>query len=348
MLSAARVSKLEKLLKVELETVAPNALADQQKITNRAAAVMSSLNAQRAFREQKQKAASAVKGLNLTVDDQSSKHDEDGADDKVKAQLLFSNQELSVTLSKSEFDRATPEPLPGASADTSKQEGQKLAKDKLESTKRANKATPASAAPLKPSMSTADMLTPAQASSGDGVHLNSSSTPTTTTTTTTTTTSTAAAPANTCNKYDGLQLSSDHRQPLRSSNDFSTSYGPHSYQSNVQPSTLSLPQASIDIFSISNWFPALNRSLASFTSSSTPRRKRVAKDAALLEAFLTDAGVKPEDQLSLGRCALPNFPQTRHQSNMLVDNSLPGNRRQNNDFKSISVTNNVCKGNEAG
>ncbi|CAH7686632.1 hypothetical protein PPACK8108_LOCUS21309 [Phakopsora pachyrhizi] len=276
MLSAARVSKLEKLLKVELETVAPNALADQQKITNRAAAVMSSLNAQRAFREQKQKAASAVKGLNLTVDDQSSKHDEDGADDKVKAQLLFSNQELSVTLSKSEFDRATPEPLPGASADTSKQEGQKLAKDKLESTKRANKATPASAAPLKPSMSTADMLTPAQASSGDGVHL-----------------------------YSNWQtISGDH--------------------------------------------PSLNRSLASFTSSSTPRRKRVAKDAALLEAFLTDAGVKPEDQLSLGRCALPNFPQTRHQSNMLVDNSLPGNRRQNNDFKSISVTNNVCKGNEAG
>ncbi|CAH7690015.1 hypothetical protein PPACK8108_LOCUS25235 [Phakopsora pachyrhizi] len=54
----------------------------------------------------------------------------------------------------------------------------------------------------------------------------------------------------------------DHRQPSRSSNDSSTSYGPHSYQSNVQPSTLSLPQASIDIFSISNWLPALDRSLA--------------------------------------------------------------------------------------
>ncbi|KAI8445192.1 hypothetical protein BY996DRAFT_6424517 [Phakopsora pachyrhizi] len=86
----------------------------------------------------------------------------------------------------------------------------------------------------------------------------------------------------------------------------------------------------------------------SFTSSSTTRRERVTKDAALLEAFLTDAGVKPEDQLSLGHFALPIFAQTRHQSNMLVDNSLPGNRRQNNNSNSSSVTNNVCNGNEAG
>ncbi|KAI8457110.1 hypothetical protein BY996DRAFT_6928969 [Phakopsora pachyrhizi] len=42
----------------------------------------------------------------------------------------------------------------------------------------------------------------------------STSTPATTTTTTATTTSTAAAAANTCNNNDGLQLSSDHRQPL--------------------------------------------------------------------------------------------------------------------------------------
>ncbi|CAH7666675.1 hypothetical protein PPACK8108_LOCUS1025 [Phakopsora pachyrhizi] len=67
----------------------------------------------------------------------------------------------------------------------------------------------------------------------------------------------------------------DHRQPLRSSNDSSTSYGPHSYQSNVQPSTLSLPQASINIFSISNWFPALDRSLA---DSSQPKRLSSALD----------------------------------------------------------------------
>ncbi|CAH7688672.1 hypothetical protein PPACK8108_LOCUS23669 [Phakopsora pachyrhizi] len=214
-------------------------------------------------------AASAVKGLNLTVDDQSSKHDEDSADDEVKARLLFSNQESSVTLSKSEFDQATPEPLPGASANTSKQEGQKLAKDKLEFTKRENQATPASAATLKPSTSTADMLTPAQASSGDRVHL-----------------------------YSNWQtISGDH--------------------------------------------PSLVRSLASFTSSSTTRRERLAKDAALLEAFLTDAGVKPEDQLSLGHFALPIFAQTRNQSNMLVDNSLPGNRRQNNDSNSSSIINNV-------
>ncbi|CAH7688061.1 hypothetical protein PPACK8108_LOCUS22963 [Phakopsora pachyrhizi] len=288
------ISELEKLLKVELETVAPNALADQQKITNRTAAAMSSLRAiqphilgEEKGTEQLQEkvdqllarqeplisenkclkdlvnqlksenqslnveAASTVKGLNLTVDDQSSKHDEDGADDKVKARLLFSNQELSIMLSKLEFDQATPEPLPGASANTSKQEGQKLAKDKLESTKRANQAAPASAAPLKPSTFTADMF---------------SSTPATTTTTNTTTTSTGA----------------DHRQPLRSSNDFSTSYGPHSYQSN-----------------------------------------RVAKDAALLEAFLTDAGVKPEDQLSLGHFAPPIFAQTRHQTMILTVAVLP-------------------------
>ncbi|CAH7688916.1 kinase-like domain-containing protein [Phakopsora pachyrhizi] len=37
------ISELEKLLKVEFKTVAPNALADQQKITNRTAAAMSSL-----------------------------------------------------------------------------------------------------------------------------------------------------------------------------------------------------------------------------------------------------------------------------------------------------------------
>lgn len=42
-------------------------------------------------------------------------------------------------------------------------------------------------------------------------------------------------------------------------------------------------------------------------------------DAASLAAFLTDAGVKPEDQLSLGGFALPTFAQTRRQSNMLVD-----------------------------
>ncbi|KAI8454603.1 hypothetical protein BY996DRAFT_6447030 [Phakopsora pachyrhizi] len=319
MLSAGRVSskvatfsisELEKLLKVELETVAPNALADQQKITNRTAAAMSSLRAiqphilgEEKGTEQLQEkvdqllarqeplisenkclkdlvnqlksenqslnveAASTVKGLNLTVDDQSSKHDEDGADDKVKARLLFSNQELSIMLSKLEFDQATPEPLPGASANTSKQEGQKLAKDKLESTKRANQAAPASAAPLKPSTFTADMF---------------SSTPATTTTTNTTTTSTGAGASNTCNNNDGLQISSDHRQPLRSSNDFSTSYGPHSYQSN-----------------------------------------RVAKDAALLEAFLTDAGVKPEDQLSLGHFAPPIFAQTRHQTMILTVAVLP-------------------------
>ncbi|KAI8449454.1 hypothetical protein BY996DRAFT_6587030 [Phakopsora pachyrhizi] len=98
---------------------------------------------------------------------------------------------------------------------------------------------------------------------------NSTSTPATTTTTTTTSTSTAAAAASTCNNDDGLQLSSDHRQSSRSSNDSSTSYGPHSYQSKVQPSTLSLPQASINIFLISNWFPALDRSLA---DSSQPSR----------------------------------------------------------------------------
>ncbi|KAI8460782.1 hypothetical protein BY996DRAFT_6704507 [Phakopsora pachyrhizi] len=104
---------------------------------------------------------------------------------------------------------------------------------------------------------------------------NSTSTPATTTTTTTTSTAAAAAAANTSNNDDGLQLSSDHRQPSRSSNDSSASYGPHSYQSNVQPSTLSLPQASIDIFSISNWFPALDRSLA---DSSQPNRLSSAPD----------------------------------------------------------------------
>ncbi|CAH7677571.1 hypothetical protein PPACK8108_LOCUS17096 [Phakopsora pachyrhizi] len=49
----------------------------------------------------------------------------------------------------------------------------------------------------------------------------------------------------------------------------------HSYHSKVQPSTLSLPQASINIFSISNWFPALNRSLA---DSSQPNRLSSAPD----------------------------------------------------------------------
>ncbi|CAH7682807.1 Golgi transport complex subunit 5-domain-containing protein [Phakopsora pachyrhizi] len=43
--AAFSISELEKLLEVELETVAPNALADQQKITNRTAAAMSSLRA---------------------------------------------------------------------------------------------------------------------------------------------------------------------------------------------------------------------------------------------------------------------------------------------------------------
>ncbi|CAH7686355.1 hypothetical protein BY996DRAFT_6418654 [Phakopsora pachyrhizi] len=39
------ISELEKLPKVELETVAPNALVDQQKITNRTLAAMNSLRA---------------------------------------------------------------------------------------------------------------------------------------------------------------------------------------------------------------------------------------------------------------------------------------------------------------
>ncbi|KAA1079765.1 hypothetical protein PGT21_023537 [Puccinia graminis f. sp. tritici] len=60
----------------------------------------------------------------------------------------------------------------------------------------------------------------------------------------------------------------------------------------------------------------------SFTSSSS-RRERVNPDAASLAAFLTDAGVKPEDQLSLGGFALPTFAQTRRQSNMLVDGVVP-------------------------
>ncbi|KAI9618551.1 hypothetical protein H4Q26_012372 [Puccinia striiformis f. sp. tritici PST-130] len=61
-----------------------------------------------------------------------------------------------------------------------------------------------------------------------------------------------------------------------------------------------------------------SRRSPSFTSSSS-RRERVNPDAASLAAFLTDAGVKPEDQLSLGGFALPTFAQTRRQSNMLVD-----------------------------
>ncbi|OAV93316.1 hypothetical protein PTTG_10352 [Puccinia triticina 1-1 BBBD Race 1] len=65
-----------------------------------------------------------------------------------------------------------------------------------------------------------------------------------------------------------------------------------------------------------------SRRSPSFTSSSS-RRERVNPDAASLAAFLTDAGVKPEDQLSLGGFALPTFAQTRRQSNMLVDGVAP-------------------------
>lgn len=60
----------------------------------------------------------------------------------------------------------------------------------------------------------------------------------------------------------------------------------------------------------------------SLTSATSTRRERVSNEAASLAAFLTDAGVKPEDQVSIGGFALPVFPQTRRQSNMLVDGSI--------------------------
>ncbi|KAG0151779.1 hypothetical protein CROQUDRAFT_650819 [Cronartium quercuum f. sp. fusiforme G11] len=61
------------------------------------------------------------------------------------------------------------------------------------------------------------------------------------------------------------------------------------------------------------------RSPSLTSSAPTHRRERVTTDAASLAAFLTDAGVKPEDQVSLGGFALPIFAQTRRQSNKLVD-----------------------------
>ncbi|EGG06194.1 uncharacterized protein MELLADRAFT_106872 [Melampsora larici-populina 98AG31] len=65
--------------------------------------------------------------------------------------------------------------------------------------------------------------------------------------------------------------------------------------------------------------PKRSPSLTSAPATATNRRERVHTDAASLAAFLTDAGVKPEDQVSLGGFALPIFAQTRRQSNMLVD-----------------------------
>ncbi|MBW0533078.1 hypothetical protein O181_072793 [Austropuccinia psidii MF-1] len=79
--------------------------------------------------------------------------------------------------------------------------------------------------------------------------------------------------------------------------------------------------------------PQRSKRSPSFTSSSS-RRERVNTDAASLAAFLTDAGVKPEDQLSLGGFALPTFAQTRRQSNMLVDGAVPSNKKHNNGGES--------------
>ncbi|KAH9821520.1 hypothetical protein DFH28DRAFT_1092565 [Melampsora americana] len=61
--------------------------------------------------------------------------------------------------------------------------------------------------------------------------------------------------------------------------------------------------------------PKRSPSLTSAPATATHRRERVNTDAASLAAFLTDAGVKPEDQVSLGGFALPIFAQTRRQSN---------------------------------
>lgn len=74
--------------------------------------------------------------------------------------------------------------------------------------------------------------------------------------------------------------------------------------------------------------PKRSPSLTSAPATATNRRERVNTDAASLAAFLTDAGVKPEDQVSLGGFALPIFAQTRRQSNMLVDlTPTPGNNK---------------------